>query len=211
MIFMRMNFLTDIERSHWRTDRGIYIMNYEQAEQTAEKLLQIGNLTYEQISYATELPEWHVASMAEEIHHEQDAIIQEIRKTIIGMQIDNVDNSVLRSKIVSVIELTHRITSGRKIGQNERKALLKFFAAYDIGGLIDTAAELRAISRNYDYLMIHKLIRFSFDAYSCIAQNILMQQDASDQQDNDQDCENTSDIVDKKEQNQEKGTGQWDL
>ena len=102
-------------------------MNYEQAEQTAEKLLQMGNLTYEQISYATELPEWHVASMAEEIHHEQDAIIQEIRKTIIGMQIDNVDNSVLRSKIVSVIELTHRITSGRKIGQNERKALLKFF------------------------------------------------------------------------------------
>lgn len=186
-------------------------MDYEQAEQTAEKLLQIGNLTYEQISYVTELPEWHVASMAEEIHHEQDAIIQEIRKTIMGMQIDNVDNSVLRSKIVSVIELTHRITSGRKIGQNERKALLKFFAAYDIGGLIDTAAELRAISRNYNYLMIHKLIRFSFDAYSCIAQNMLMQQDASDQQDNDQDCENTPDVVDKKAQNQENGMGQWDL
>ena len=36
-------------------------MDYEQAEQTAEKLLQIGNLTYEQISYVTELPEWHVA------------------------------------------------------------------------------------------------------------------------------------------------------
>lgn len=210
-----MNFMTMLMKIFIDSDyikaRGIYIMNYEQAEQTAEKLLQMGNFTYEQISYATELPEWHVASMAEEIHHEQDAIIQEIRKTIIGMQIDNVDNSVLRSKIVSVIELTHRITSGRKIGQNERKALLKFFAAYDIGGLIDTAAELRAISRNYDYLMIHKLIRFSFDAYSCIAQNILMQQDASDQQDNDQDCENTSDIVDKKEQNQEKGTGQWDL
>ena len=50
-------------------------------------MLQIGNLTYEQISYATELPEWHVASMAEEIHHEQDAIIQEIRKTIIGMKL----------------------------------------------------------------------------------------------------------------------------
>ena len=40
---------------------------------------------------------------------------------------------------------------------------------------------------------------------------MLMQQDASDQQDNDQDCENTPDVVDKKAQNQENGMGQWDL
>lgn len=53
--------------------------DYDQAERTAEQLLHIGALSYREIVQATDLPMWHVKSLAQDVLYERDSSLRYAR------------------------------------------------------------------------------------------------------------------------------------
>ena len=55
-------------------------MDYDQATRTAEKLLQIGTLSYRQISYASGIPLWSIREIQTEMNMERRRLMLVLRR-----------------------------------------------------------------------------------------------------------------------------------
>lgn len=113
--------------------------DYDQATQTAERLLRIGTLSFNQISYASGIPLWGIREIQQDMSMERRRLLKRLRDTMLkigdGIRRISTREERLHDLFIEFIEVSQALIYGREITEEERDDLMEFICDIDVSDL----------------------------------------------------------------------------
>lgn len=149
------------------------MMDYQQAEHTAEKLLHIGTLTYRQIAQTTDLPMWHIKALAQDILWERDSDLRYLRRAlrITEQSADSANMPEMASAFTRCISDGQKLIYNRAISDNEAAQLTDYAVNLSCQQLQSMLIQLSLLSELSDMQLICAIQIFMDSMYSQIMRN----------------------------------------
>lgn len=143
--------------------------DYTQAEQTAERLLHIGSLTYRQISQITELPVWHVKSLAQDVIFARNSNLRYMRHVLFLMKRASTDTPPkMIETFTRWMERTQKLLFNRDTTEREIAELTDYAVNLDVEKLQELLTQLHLFSNLPDMQLIASMQTFTDSIYAQI-------------------------------------------
>lgn len=159
--------------------------DYTQAEQTAEKLLHIGSLTYRQISKITDIPVWHVKSLAQDVMFARNSDLRYMRHVLFLMKRASADTPPQMVNVFTrCMERAQKLLYNRDIFERERIALRGYAVNLSSQQLQELLLQLHFFSTLPDMQLISSMQTFTDSIYAHMLRDVY---DDLNDEDNEQD------------------------
>lgn len=155
-------------------------IDYDQAEDTAQKLLKIPGLTFKQISDATGTPLWHLREMHSMIGMERRRMLNGLRETMMELtdEVRRLESQTEEQSdlFTQYVEWAMLLIYDREITDQEREDLHDYLCALDAVEIDDFLIGL-VCGRNETDL---KILSTAYGAINSIYTDMMIQQYESD-------------------------------
>ena len=184
-------------------------INYEQAEQTAEKLLRIGSLTFKQIADATGTPLWNVRELYSWMGIERRRVLKNLRGTMlkIGEELRHltVHDEELQNLFIEYIQWAMIAIYSREVTNEEIDSLRDYICDIDITDIeyfmsklavgYNCDTDLNVLGRACSIIdsVYAEMLIAHFDAEKSMPDDVEPDDDEEDEEDDEED-ENELDI-----------------
>lgn len=147
--------------------------DYTQAEQTAEKLLHIGSLTYRQISKITDIPVWHVKSLAQDVMFARNSDLRYMRHMLFLMKRASADTPPQMVNVFTrCMEWAQKLLFNRDILECERTALRDYAVNLSAQQLQKLLLQLHFFSTLPDMQLISSMQTFTDSIYAHMLRDV---------------------------------------
>lgn len=147
--------------------------DYTQAEQTAEKLLHIGSLTYRQISKITDIPVWHVKSLAQDVTFARNSDLRYLRHVLFLMKRASADTPPQMVNVFTrCMERAQKLLYNRDILERERISLRDYAVNLSAQQLQELLLQLYLFSTLPDMQLISSMQTFTDSIYAHMLRDV---------------------------------------